>query len=236
MTIRKASLIGGIIAAVVCIGLQTAPAFAATSSNTPAAPPIALPVAASAQVSHEAAVGTFLAAHPKPATLTASASAAELTQNRTAWYSYLKAAPWTDIFGQWGCTVSNLNVIMSKADDGNAYPTVQDVANCGGVEALTGIVGTIDTKASVLAQPANAQLRTALTATSSSDAVASPLAVAKHCANVSATYLCILWDYSNGLIGASAQWEGSSSTYGHVRLGGTTGQPWRVGIVRSQRS
>jgi hypothetical protein len=191
MTTRKASLVGGVIAAVLCVGLQAAPAIAATSSNTPAAPPGALPAAASAQASHEAAVERFLAAHPKPAALTASASAAELTQNRTAWYSYLKAAPWTDIFGQWGCTVSDLNVVMSKADDGNAYPTVKDVANCGGVEALTGVVGTIDTKTSVLTQPNNADLRAepATVDAPAGSGTVTPLTVGTHCSNISATYL-----------------------------------------------
>lgn len=165
MTIRKTSLIGAVIAAVVCVGLQAAPAVAAAPHPTSA--PVALPVGASAQVVHEAAVVAFLADHAAPAALTASASPAELAENRNAWLAFLKAAAWVDFFGQWGCTVSNLNAAMTQAGDGNMYPTVQDVADCGGVEALTGVVGNVRTKASVLAEPGSAQLRAELAAVAS---------------------------------------------------------------------
>ncbi|MGJ4844294.1 hypothetical protein [Leifsonia sp. Le1] len=168
MNIRKPALIGGVIATVLLVGMQALPALA-VSPATPSAS-AAPPVSASAQAVHEAAVARFLATNPKPATLTAPASPAVLAQNRTAWLSYLEAAPWTDIFGQWGCTVSDLSVVMSTADDGTSYPTVRDVADCGGVEALTGIVGTIDTTSSVLAQPANAHLRAQLSRTAPSNA------------------------------------------------------------------
>lgn len=195
MPIPQTTLVGGLIAVALCIGFQTAPASAVTPHSVP--PPPAVPLSASAQDLHEAATATFLAANPKPAVLPPSAPAAELAQNRADWYSYLKAVPWDDVFGQWGCTVSDLSVVMSPAGDGASYPTVQDVANCGGVQALTPIAGTLDTKASVLARPANAQLRAQLAAQPLAD-VLTPLAI-------------------------------SSSTYGHVRLGNTTGQSCGLG-------
>lgn len=126
-----------------------------------------LPVGEESQASHEAAVAEFLAAHPLPVAPSASASAAELSKSRSVWYAYLTSVPWTDVFGQWGCTVHDLHIVMTSAADGNTYPAVQDVAECGGVEALTGVVGTLETKTSVLAQPANAHLRASLAAVSS---------------------------------------------------------------------
>ncbi|WP_349867285.1 hypothetical protein [Leifsonia sp. WHRI 6310E] len=237
MSVRKSTIFGGVLAALLCLGAQAAPALAqapdsaalADASGTTVAT-AASPISAAAQATHEASVSKYLASHPKPSALSATASPESLQANRAEWFAYLQAAPWTDIFGQWGCTVSNLNVVWSAAGDGNSYPTLQDVVNCGSIEGLTGVAGSLETRSAVLAQPDNAELRASLSASSAKpDSVVTPLAVKNHCSNQSSTYLCIIWDTSNGLIGASAQWQGSSATYGHVRLGNTTGQACGLG-------
>lgn len=228
------SVRGGVIgstiaAAVLLLGLQAAPSFAATPATSTPEPvsSSALPVAAAAQTSHEARVASFLAAHPKPAPLTSSASTEQLAQNHAQWYAFLQQVPWTDMFGQWGCTVSDVHVAMTVDGNGNSNPTVTDISNCGGVEAVGPMALSLQARSTVLAEPSNAPLRALFQAPAATPAATgattngtvAPLADTARCGHSNSTYDCIVFNYSNGLIGATTEWEGSSSTYGHVRLG-----------------
>jgi hypothetical protein len=194
-------------------------AHAESANGTPRPEPSsssALPVAPAAQSTYEGTVTAFLASHPTPAPLTSSASAEQLAENHAEWFTFLQQVPWTAMFGQWGCTVSDVHVTMSVDGKGETNPSVTDVSFCGGLEAVGPMPLTLKTRSAVLAEPGNASLRTLFADPAAS---ATPLADSSSCGHSGSTYDCIVWNYSNGLIGATTEWEGGSSIYGHVRLG-----------------
>lgn len=155
-SVRKSTkLLGGIFAAVICLSATAMPAMASSSTSRSAgvadgssAP---LPLSVSVQAAHENAVTSFLRLHPKPV-LPTSASPAELAANRATLYTYLHTVPWTDVFGQWGCTVTDVSIQWTKDIDGTKYPSYSDSANCGGQEALAAVVGTIAPRSAILSE------------------------------------------------------------------------------------
>lgn len=212
----------GIVSVVGTGAAEAAPVVHALQASPSGAS--ALPLSSSAQTSAENAVTSFLAAHPAPLAPT-DPTAAQTATFYTEWNAYLKIVPWSSLYGQWGCTLKKVSINSSTS---TTAPTFGTISNCGGVEALTPLVGTIATRSSTLASPAGASARSLYPSTT---AAVTPLADQKHCSHQASTYLCIVWNTSNGVVAADAEWEGSGHTPApaHSRLGNTPGASCGLG-------
>jgi len=190
--------------------VATAPAWAGPSA-TPA------PIPSPSQGAYESNVATFAASHTAPAIPVVRDDKAMAEYNK-ALLSYWRTVPWASVFGQWGCSSREVTTSMQP---GGA--TLGAIVNCGQNGAASNLAFAAATavapKSKLLASdPSLKQLYSASQSNTTSTAV-QPYSFLSSCAHVKSAYICVLFNQSTLQIGASTEWEGSSSTTGHVRLG-----------------
>jgi hypothetical protein len=93
------------------------------------------------------------------------------------------------------------------------------------------LVGTFATRSDTLATAAGAAARGIYQRSGPAVEVAAATIDQRHCSHEAATFLCVVWNNSNGIVAADAEWEGSTNTPApaHSRLGNSPGAACGLG-------
>lgn len=214
-TLEHGRLKAAIASSLLLAALVATPAMAANAAVPAAASPhpTAVDIAPQAQAASESAVASFVAANPTPI-LPANATSAQFMAFSQQLYSYWQRTPWTDVFGQWGCTVSDVQPQFHATAGawGQAGAAVSMASYCSNA-AANPVSGNIASKTQILA--AHPEVAAALAAPATS---ATPNVISE-CGSTSTNHICI-YQPEVGQVATYDEYIGTSGTEtGHDRIG-----------------
>ncbi|MDQ1575546.1 MAG: hypothetical protein QOH55_696 [Microbacteriaceae bacterium] len=207
--------LNGITRGVLAVALTAAFALAGASGAQAATPqPSGPEIPAAAQAASEAAVAAFTATNTAPV-LAATASDAQFLAFSQDLQAYWKKVPWSDVYGQWGCTVSNIQIDFHSTSGawGTAGTEMSSVEGCPGASHTHNpLIGKVAARTSLTTA-------TSPTAPATTSLAIAPTPNLSNCAlSGTGNYICI-GTPSVGVLEGENQNQTSVLETGHIRLG-----------------
>lgn len=188
--------------AIVGLGTEAANATTTTSASS---------TESASQKSAENAVKQFTISHPAPS-LPKAATAAQYRAFSKSLATYWKAVPWSDVYGQWGCSAADVSVDYHATAGtwGAAGAEMSAVTHCSDPTVTqSNMVGNVAPRTTLLASATRAR----------PTAVSLALRGSGTCTTSgSGDYICVNMP-STGTLRGSENYIGIGDTTGHLRLG-----------------